>query len=68
MQEEINIAARCRDLTARVNQLVAEKEAAQRQVKRWRWIAYLGICSFWLMLFTPQIVRAFFQYAIGRPV
>lgn len=39
--------------------LVAEKQWAESLMRRWRWAAYMGICSFWLMLFTPQIVRAF---------
>lgn len=44
--------------------LVAEKEAAQSLMKRWRWAAYLGVISFWVMLFMPSIVRAVFSKGV----
>lgn len=55
-------------LTNRDKMLVAEKQWAESLMRRWRWAAYMGILSFWLALFTPSIVRALFQYTLGRPV
>lgn len=50
-----------RRLSSRDKILVAEKEYAQSLMKRWRWVAYLGANSFWLALYMPSIVRAFFH-------
>lgn len=56
-----------RRLLSRDKILVAEKQWAESLMRRWRWAAYMGILSFWLALFTPSIVRALFQYILGRP-
>lgn len=40
-----------------IRELIAEKEAALSLMKKWRVVAYLGVSSFFLILYMPSIVK-----------